>query len=60
MTIIVQTSKGVRLATKEEKERHLLLARRQAILIELGSIEDYLGMERTVVPKHLREKENSV
>jgi hypothetical protein len=32
----------------------LLLARRQSLLIELGAIEDYLGMERSVVPKHRR------
>lgn len=38
-----------------ERDRVLLLARRQALLIELGAIEAYLGMERSVVPKHLRE-----
>lgn len=37
-------------------ERTLLLARRQAILIELGGIEDYLGMERSVVPRHRRDE----
>jgi len=37
-----------------DAERMLLMARRQAIIIELGSIEDYLGMERSIIPK--REK----
>lgn len=32
----------------------MLLARRQALLIELGAIEECLGMERSVIPKHKR------
>jgi hypothetical protein len=40
-------------------ERTLLLARRQAILIELGGIEDYLGMERSVIPRHRRDAMNN-
>ena len=39
----------------EDKTRILLLAVRQAILIILGAIEDYLGLERSVVPKHRRQ-----
>lgn len=35
--------------------RPLLLALRQARLIELGAIEDTLGMERSVEPKRKRE-----
>ena len=35
--------------------RQLLLAVRQAILICLGAIETYLGMERSVTPKHRLE-----
>lgn len=34
--------------------RTLLLALRQALIIALGAIEDYLGMERSIVPKHKR------
>lgn len=34
-----------------DRFREFLLRRRQALLIELGGIEDYLGMDRTVVPK---------
>lgn len=32
----------------------VLLARRQALLMELGAIEEYLGMDRSVIPKHKR------
>jgi hypothetical protein len=35
--------------------RALLITLRQAILLVLGAIEDYLGMERSVIPKHLRD-----
>jgi len=37
-----------------ERTRVLLLAMRQALIIALGAIEDYLGQERSIVPKHLR------
>lgn len=33
-----------------------LEARRRAILIELGAIEQRLGLERTREPKHARER----
>ena len=36
-------------------ERDLLLKRREALLLELGAIEEYLGMERSVLPKRRRE-----
>ena len=36
-------------------ERVLLLSVRQALIIVLGAIETYLGMERSIVPKHKRE-----
>ena len=38
-----------------EKERALLLAKRQAIIIQLGAIEEYLGMERSIVPRRKRD-----
>ena len=38
----------------DTKQRILLLSIRQALLIVLGAIEDYLEMERSVVPKHAR------
>jgi hypothetical protein len=37
-------------------DREYLLARRQAILLELGAIERRLGLPRSVVPKHERER----
>lgn len=38
-----------------EQERRFQMARRQAIIIELGAIEDYLGIERSIVPRRKRE-----
>lgn len=35
--------------------RWLLLGVRQALLIILGRIEDYLDMQRSIPPKHARE-----
>jgi len=38
----------------KERERILWVAIRQALLLVLGAIEDYLGMERSIIPKHKR------
>jgi hypothetical protein len=38
----------------EPRTRTLLLAIRQALLIALGALEDYLCVPRSVTPKHLR------
>lgn len=38
-----------------ERERCLLLALRQALIMILGAIEDYLGMERSIIPRHKRD-----
>lgn len=38
-----------------DNERRFQMARRQAIIIELGAIEDYLGLERSIVPRRKRE-----
>ena len=35
--------------------RALYMAIRQALLIALGALEDYLGLERSVIPKHSRK-----
>ena len=43
-------------ATNTASTRVLLLAFRQALLIALGALEDYLGLPRSVVPKHKREE----
>jgi hypothetical protein len=39
----------------EPRTRTLLLAVRQALIIALGAIEDYLSVPRSIVPKHKRE-----
>lgn len=36
------------------KQRVLLLAVRQALIIMVGAIENYLGMEQSIVPKRER------
>ena len=38
-----------------ESVRRLWLTRRQAIIMELGAIEDYLDMPRSIVPRRKRE-----
>lgn len=34
-----------------DAERRMLMVRRSALIMELGAIEDYLGMERTIRPR---------
>ena len=46
------------MAKPTEEFRLLLLSLRQARLIELGAIEDYLGLDRSVIPKHKRKDES--
>jgi hypothetical protein len=38
-----------------DKERSYWMTKRQSLLMELGAIEDMLGMDRSVVPKRKRE-----
>lgn len=38
-----------------ERERIFLMAIRQALIMMLGAIEDYLEIERSIVPRHKRE-----
>jgi len=40
--------------TTDDSSRVLWLAVRQALLIVLGAVETYLGLERTVIPKRKR------
>ena len=42
-------------AEPDERQRRLLMTRRQAIIIELGGIEDYLGLDRSITPRRKRE-----
>ncbi len=39
---------------EEQATRKLLIAIRQALIIALGALEDYLQMERSIVPRHKR------
>lgn len=38
----------------DDPTRRYLISRRQTLLMELGAIEDVLGLPRSVVPKHKR------
>ena len=38
-----------------DRERALLMAIRQALIIALGAIEEYLGLARSIVPRRKRE-----
>lgn len=38
----------------DERQRSLWMGIRQALIIALGSIEDYLEMERSIVPRRKR------
>ncbi len=38
----------------DEQEHKYLMTRRQCLIMELGAIEDRLGMERSIVPKRKR------
>lgn len=35
--------------------RNYLIRRRQELIMELGSIEEILGLERSIVPRHKRD-----
>lgn len=39
-----------------ERDKRLWLSFRQALIMVLGAIEDYLGLERSITPKHRREQ----
>jgi hypothetical protein len=43
------------LPTVDNRTRVLLLAFRQALLICLSALEDYLEMEHSVIPKHCKQ-----
>jgi hypothetical protein len=36
-------------------ERRLWMAIRQALIIVLGAIEEYLGIERSIIPRRKRQ-----
>jgi hypothetical protein len=37
-----------------DKQRTFLLVVRQALIMMLGALDDYLNVERSVIPKHKR------
>jgi hypothetical protein len=37
-----------------ERQRVLWLAFRQALIMMVGAIEEYLGLERSILPRHKR------
>lgn len=41
----------------DDRHRALLMSKRQALIIELGAIEDYLEMERSIIPRRKRPEE---
>ena len=43
--------------TKRGNNKVLLMAIRQALIITIGAIEDYLEMERSITPRRKREYE---
>jgi hypothetical protein len=40
-------------------DREFWLAVRQALIIVLGAIEEYLGMQRSIVPRRKRERDRA-
>jgi hypothetical protein len=43
----------------KDRTRVLLLAVRQALIMVLGALEDYLDMERSIIPKRKLSKHKS-
>ena len=43
----------------DTKQRTLWLAVRQALIIALGAIEDYLDLERSITPRHKRRHDTA-
>ena len=39
-----------------ESERKWLMTIRRALIMQLGAIEERLGIERSIVPKHKKEE----
>ena len=37
-------------------QHRLLMAERQALIIRLGAIEDFLGIDRSITPRHKRSR----
>ena len=55
ISLIDMARDGYKVESIDERERSLLMTRRQALIMELGAIEEYLGLQRSIIPKHKRE-----
>jgi hypothetical protein len=44
---------------QKTEHRALLMAFRQALIIMLGALEDYLQLERSITPRHKRQRANN-
>lgn len=51
---------GAENVTVDRRLRVLLYAVRQALIIALGAIEDFLEVERSIVPRHKRRRSQDV
>lgn len=54
MSVMEMPTQQAQVTEINPKTKALLYAVRQALLIVLGAIEDYLGCSRSVTPKHDR------
>lgn len=54
MTIAEMVSKPE--SSLDNRHNVLLLSLRQSCIMALGAIEDYLGMEHSIVPRHKRKQ----
>ena len=45
---------GMKPTILDDRTRVLLMALRQALIIALGALEDYLGLQRSIVPRRKR------
>lgn len=54
MTIAPSPQHIDKTATIEPRTEKLLGVVRQALIMILGALEDYLGMERSIIPRHKR------
>jgi hypothetical protein len=51
---ILQKHPGVSVKAPPNRTRKLLIAVRQALIMVLGALEDYLELNRSITPKHKR------
>jgi hypothetical protein len=57
MTMTAPSQNQHECATIDSRDRTFWMAIRQALIMALGAIEDYLGLERSIVPRHKRRQD---